>query len=238
VAVISDERLSGSPHAGGHDSAALAERLGASFPQARVLLVVREQRRAILSMYHQYVRDGGGASLGRYLAPRNPYEIPGFRWEHYEYHHLVDLYRRLFGDRLLVLAYEELARDPLAFAERICRHAGVEPPEVAPEGVRYAALSPATLVLKRPFNRLFVRNTLSPAAPFYVKNHEHRFERVERLVPAFLSRHLRRRWRAEVEERVAVHAGERYAASNRATAALTGIDLAALGYLVAANDDD
>ena len=234
VPVLSDERLSGSPHAGGHDNAAVAARLAAAFPDAHVLVVVREQQRAILSTYRQYVRDGGGATLGRYLAPRNPYEVPGFRWEHYDYHHLVGHYRRLFGDRLLVLAYEELARDPLAFAARVARFVDVEPPTAPPAGERYPSLSAFTLVLKRPFNRLFVRNTLSPAARFYVKDHERRFERIEQFVPAFLSRPLERRWRAELAALV----GERYAASNREAAAMTGLDLEALGYPLAAGDGD
>ena len=38
-----------------------------SFLDARILIVVREQRSMILSNYHQYVRDGGACPLARYL---------------------------------------------------------------------------------------------------------------------------------------------------------------------------
>lgn len=232
VPVLSDERLSGSPHSGGHDTALLADRLAATFPEGRVLLVIREQKRVILSVYKQYVRDGGGATLDRYLFPRNPDERPQFRFEHYEYHHLVAHYRRLFGvERVLVLTQEQLAAGELDFCRRVARFAGLPEPVSAPRGERYPALSAFALVLKRPFNRRFVRNSLSPAAPRYVKDHERRFERLDRWLPALLSRPLERRWRREVE--IAVN--DRYAASNRRTAELTGLDLAGLGYPVEAS---
>src|SRR5215218_14466 len=43
VPVLSAERLSGNPHSGGYDSKQIAERLAATFPEARVLIVIREQ---------------------------------------------------------------------------------------------------------------------------------------------------------------------------------------------------
>ena len=105
--VISDERLSGSPHAGGYDSSMVAERIAATFPDAKVLIVFREQRAMIHSVYQQYVRDGGAAPLAKYLRPRGTYEIPQFRFEHFEFHHVISHYRRLLGDdQVLALPYE------------------------------------------------------------------------------------------------------------------------------------
>lgn len=65
--VISDERLSGNPHAGAYDRKEIAERLRAVFPGARVLVVIREQRSMIRSTYKQYVRMGGPNALDEYL---------------------------------------------------------------------------------------------------------------------------------------------------------------------------
>ena len=45
--VLSAERLSGNPHSGGYDSLQTAERLHRLFPQAKVLVVVREQTEEI-----------------------------------------------------------------------------------------------------------------------------------------------------------------------------------------------
>lgn len=233
VAVVSDERLSGSPHAGGYDTATIARRLAATFPGAPVLVGIREQRQAVLSLWKQYVRDGGGASLRSYLHPRNPYELPQFRFSHLEYHHAVGLYRELFGlDRVLVLPFEVLASDPAGSHDRIAAFAGLPPPASPPGGEPYAALGALTLSLKRLFNRVFVRTSLSPSAPLYVKDHEHRFERLDRWLPRAPSRVLERRLRAFV----ATVVGERYARSNGATAALAGLDLASLGYPVEGGD--
>ena len=41
VPVLSAERLSGNPHSGGYDSKQIAERLAATFPEARVLAILR-----------------------------------------------------------------------------------------------------------------------------------------------------------------------------------------------------
>lgn len=233
VPVISDERLSGSPHAGGYDSAEIARRLHHTFPTGRVLIVVREQRRAILSTYRQYVRDGGVASLAGWLHPRNPDELPQLAWSHWEYHHLIRLYRELFGpERVLVLAFETLARDAAGFSERIARFAAAQaevPVGAPPAGSENRALGALTTAIKRRANRWLVRNSLSPGAPLYVKDHERRFESLDRLLPRALSSPLERRWRQRVEQAV----GDRYAASNRATAEVTGLDLAAFGYPVA-----
>ena len=56
--------------------------------------------------------------------------VPLFDLRYFEYHHLIRYYRELVGpERLLVLAYEQLATDPYAFAAQIGRFAGVSVPE-------------------------------------------------------------------------------------------------------------
>jgi len=48
-----------------------------------------------------------------------------------KYDRLVSSYRAAFGeDRVLVLLYEHLARDPESFLRRMCEFVGVEPPRV------------------------------------------------------------------------------------------------------------
>src|SRR5690242_9694516 len=57
--VLSAERFSGRLDLRLHDSARIADRLAALFPDARVLIVVREQKAMILSTYGEYVTQGG-----------------------------------------------------------------------------------------------------------------------------------------------------------------------------------
>jgi len=229
VPVLSDERLSGSPHAGGFDAATIASRLSAVFPEARVLLVFREQVDVIHSIYKQYVRDGGVARLSAYLRPRNPAEIPQFRFAHFEYHRPIQRYRELFGeDRVLALPFETLVRSEREFVGEIVAFCGLPSVRAHRRGERYPSLGSTTLAIKRWINAFLVRNSLSPAAPFYVKDHQRRFENLDRFVPRYLSRRRDRRERSLITEAVV----DRYVESNRQTARLTGRDLAALGYRV------
>jgi hypothetical protein len=122
IPVITQERLSGSPHTGGYDSQSIASRLKQVFPEARILVVIREQQAIILSGYKQYVRNGGRQSLGRYLAPpdNGANHIPAFRYEFFEYHYLIQYYQSLFGSgQVLVLPYESFVRQPHEFVSQI-----------------------------------------------------------------------------------------------------------------------
>ncbi|MCX7621664.1 MAG: sulfotransferase [Acidimicrobiales bacterium] len=229
VPVLTWERLSGSPHAGGFDSALIARRLSAVFPGGRVLIVVREQRSAILALYQQYVRDGGIATLEGYLRPRNPAEIPQFRFEHLEYDRLVAYYHSLFGaESVLTLAYERLRSDPTDFLRRIREFVGLGSTGCCgvPNEVVNASFKAGTIALKRWANQWFVRNSLSPGARYYVKDHERRFAIIDHYVPSSWSRRLQDRWAARIDELV----GDRYEASNARLAELTGEPLGKFGY--------
>ena len=56
--VLSNERFSGNPHSGWFDTDRTLDRLAESIPDARILLVVREQQSFIRSLWLQYVRIG------------------------------------------------------------------------------------------------------------------------------------------------------------------------------------
>lgn len=231
VPVISHERISGSPYAGGHDARATADRLAAAFPGARVLVTIREQAGMILSIYKQYVRWGGAASLPDFLSPPvGVNRMPVFRYGFYEYHHLIGYYRSLFGDEsVLVLPYELLRSSPGGFLASVGDFLGT--PAAEPILDR-ANVSPSalSLSLKRRANRLFVRDGLNPA-PFFDVARANKVlskacRRIDETVPDRLIADHERRWRLFVERGV----GGRYAESNAATAAMTGLDLKALGY--------
>lgn len=233
IDVMSWERLSGSPHAGGYDSGVIADRLHQLFPDARVLIGVREQRSMIEALYRQYVRNGGVATLHGYLHPRNPAEIPQFRFDHLEYDRLVRRYQELFGrDRVLVLPYERLRHDQLGFVDAICRFCEVDPPTLPDDSDSYPGYGAKTTVLKRQLNKVFVRSSLSPAARYYVKNHESRFDRLDSRMPRMLEDRIKTGWRILVED----SAAGRYEQSNRGLAEVTGLDLRTYGYAIEAHD--
>lgn len=231
--VMSVERLSGNPHSGGYDAETIAERLARTFPEARVLICVREQRGMIASVYQQYVREGGVSSLRRYLDPpsRGSARVPMFSFAHFAYDALVSRYIDLFGaDRVLVLPYEWLRKDPLGFVGRIAAFAGAAPPVRLVEERRNPALSGLAVLVKRPLNLALVRDRLNPHAPFdsgYLATAARRgVDRADRLTP----RPVRRWFAGRAEHTVTTAVGRRYAESNRRLGELLSIDLGALGY--------
>jgi Sulfotransferase family len=238
--VVSSERLSGHPFTGGYDSKDLAERLAAVFPDGRVLIVIREQREAVLSTYRQYVKAGGPWSLRQFLDPPvdTRTRIRLFDPSHFAYHRLIETYQRLYGaERVLVLPYELLRSEPGRFVTSIAQFAGPALPEgfveSLPVDVRpNLASSTAATRSKRIVNRLVARSDLNPApviaAPRLESLARRRIDFVDRLIPSFISSRLERRDREAVDRAVS----DRFEDSNRATSELCRLDLAGYGYSV------
>jgi len=235
IPVLSYERLSGSPHAGGYDSRPIADRLAAAFPDARVLVVIREQTSMVVSLYKVYIRMGGTASLRQYVdpPPQSSARAPLFRFDFLEYHRLVGYYQQLFGtENVLVLPYELLEKKPRRFLRRIGEFAGMST-SVKNARLRPVNVSPSafSLSVKRQANKWLVRSALnpSPVLPLHLPNDSLRMltSRIDRRLPARLRAGSDERWRRFAEELV----GTRYAKSNALTAKLTGIDLWTFGYV-------
>ena len=120
IPVISYERLSGNPHAGGFDARTIADRIKAGFPGARIFCVIREQKDIILSSYHQYLKIGGTDSVADYLTRSYDGRRPGFSPAAFNYIDLVDYYYRLFSpENVLILPYEMLRDSASEFLGRL-----------------------------------------------------------------------------------------------------------------------
>jgi hypothetical protein len=238
--VVSFERLSGHPCSGGYDSSEIASRIHQVIPEGRVLIVIREQQSAIHSNYKRYVRAGGTGSLEQFVFPpqTSNLRIPLFDFRHFEYHHLIRRYQKLFGaDAVLVLPFEQFRDDPRTFVAEIGRFAGRPLPDDVLDSLPYGeleqpSLSPSEYVMLRQLNRL-VRSEVNPVPLVDLDRHsglknfvQHRA--VGTAVPSALVRRSEQSLRRELTE---VAAG-RYAESNRITAELTGLDLGRYGYPV------
>jgi hypothetical protein len=237
--VVSHERLSGYYATGGFDSAAIARRMAEAFPEARILIVVREQRAMLESFYSQYVSDGGVLPFAKFMRPmpQTRLRAPGFDPDFLLYDRLVQLYRGLFGaDRVLVLPFELLKARPGEYVRRIGDHCGLTIGED-----RFAAGLPRTnerrsIILQelvRQLNRV-QRSQLNPGGlveRLPVHRAANEISRrlsgtVHALTPGFVNRAIlegRRR-------RITQLAGSRYAASNSALERITGLALTEWGY--------
>ncbi|WP_193742870.1 sulfotransferase [Sphingobium bisphenolivorans] len=233
--VVSHERLSGYPSSGGHDRRLIADRLHATFPQARILMILREQRSLIRSMYSQHITDGGTGSLRAFLASVEPHlgRRPGFRLSTYEFDGMIQYYQRLFGrDKLLVLPYEMLAEEPAWFVARIQDFCGFTGEPVGRANRANEGRSLLMQLVQRRLNALFYDNELSPGALVAIPRFAPRFGAMRGLFEAFSPRRLERYLHARLRDQVEAHVGSHYAQSNWRTQELTGLDLARYGYPV------
>jgi hypothetical protein len=240
VPVVSFERLSGHPCSGGYDSAEIASRLHQVLPEGRILIVIREQQDAIHSNYKRYVRAGGTGSLEQFVFPptTSNLRVPLFDFRHFEYHHLIRRYRKLFGeDAVLVLAFEQFREDPRTFVAEIGRFAGRPLTDEVLDSLPYdeheqLGLSQSEFVLLRRLNRL-VRSEVNPVPLVDLDRHSGLKNFVQhRAVGTVVPGALVRRSEDSLRRELAQVADGRYAESNRLTAELTGLDLAGFGYPV------
>lgn len=166
ISVVSSERISGNPHSGAYDSKQNADRIAAVFPNARILIVIREPIAAIASCYLQYVKSGGVCSLQDYIEPtRNGLAVmPLFRADHFNYAKLINYYKGLF-DEVLVLSYEDFVQDPSGFCSKITSFAGAKELQDLPyTSVTNQGLSFLSCFVLRQFNKLFTKTRLNPGA--------------------------------------------------------------------------
>lgn len=243
VSVVGMPRLSGSAYSGGYDSKQIADRIKAVFPEARVLMVIREQRSALVATYKQYIKGGGICRLPEFLFPEmsHGWRVPPFDFRHFEYHHLIRYYRSLFGaDRVLCMLYEQFSEDPRRFVQTIAEFCERSLPQQLLEALPYRkrpnpSWSALGLSLARPLNRFGVARDLNPSP---LLGGSTRLNTLGRRIMQFdfaghrATRALAARSETKLRRAVDEAVGDRYVESNRITAELLGVDLAAYGWMV------
>jgi hypothetical protein len=232
IAVIMHERLSGDPHSGGYDSKEMAERLHRTFPEARILIGIREQRSMILSCYKQYLKYGGACSLQDYVNAKRDHRLPLFSQAHFRYHRLIAHYRTLFGaSRVLVQPYEKFRSDPASYVRALAGFCGIEVPDELPYGDRVnVPMKPVALKVKRVLNPFIRRDSLNANSPYvmgWLGRPSHRaLQFLDRAVPESLNGRVEESWKRTIEDATRGY----YEESNRQTSSLIGAELGAQGY--------
>jgi hypothetical protein len=242
VPVLSAERLSGDMLYGAYDSVRLADRLAETFPGAKVLIVIREQRRMLFSTYQQYVKVGGLLGVGDYLTRASKSHPWPCDLRRYEYDRLIAYYHGLFGrEHVLTLPYELFRSEPAGFVHGIAAFAGASPEPGVVEALKFGKVvnrswPPAGIAVKRRLNWL-VRERMNPWAPVDGRSTAgRRLTRAARELGRNAPEGVAARIEQGMRSRIASLVGDRYGESNRRTSELIGLDLAPFGYDVAARD--
>lgn len=244
--VLASERLVGSWLTGGHDTREVADRLSAMFPDAKVLMVIREQKSMLSSVYRQYVRKGGLRSPEGLFVPRralspgddveNPpgYERgPSFSFDFFEYDRIIEHYRQLFSpSNVLAIPLEVLKADMERYVEDIYEFAGVAPGEdFEPEtGRTNVGINSFDVRIRRYLNPFLKRDYINDYSPYQTGPTALVCRGILKLAKGLAPRAVQESSDKRLEGKIERIVGDRYKESNRRTHELIDYDLDDLGY--------
>jgi hypothetical protein len=233
--VISHERLSGQPQMGYIDSRPIADRIAATYPESKVLIVIREQRDMMLSVYKQHIMRFGKNTFDHMWRERTIREKrrPGPTYDMFEYHLMIGYYQKLFGaENVLVLPFEMLKSDAVGFVGEIQKFVGLPAPADVPISRDNVALASAAVTVVRYVNILF--RMIGIGTVFAGPIADKRSRRIRLGIIRSLGPTLPKSWSKRVEERWRATALEiaagRFARSNRKVEEMTRLDLSRYGY--------
>lgn len=121
ISVFCDEELSGNIHSGGLHGCMTKEvsyRIKEAFPNAKIVIFIRNQVSMVASIYAQYIKKGGTYGIDKYLYHDDNFDhrFPLFEFEHLNYYELIKHYIELFGRKnVKVFLYEDFLEDNYSF---------------------------------------------------------------------------------------------------------------------------
>ncbi len=238
IPVITSEALSGKPYGGGYNRKELADRLKTIFPQARVLIIVREQKSMILSLFKLVVNWGLPHSLAQFLNPIDPRIAPQFNYDYLCYDKVVAYYQLLYGKKnVLVLPFEQFKMDPASFIGALkyfSPHQDKLPKNATP--LPYDAkvnISPPIthLILRHWINYYLLKTPFNYSGP--ITNQKGFLFRcikyslgIQKFLPDAVNRHIKDKYKSYIKTQTLGKFGE----SNRALEKLIQTDLSQYGY--------
>lgn len=235
IPVLSDETLGGDPLRWFINSRHVADRLKATFPNARILICIREQRRAIYSLYSEYIKQSGLEDVRTFIGD---YDIPLGRapicdMDQFEYDLLIDYYQKNFGcDRVLVLPYELFSSNKRLFLGTLLRFLGIEKninDLNIPSSISNPSLGAAAMHIRRHLNRYSAKpDYTSSKQKVSFKINRKLTNLIDKIIPDFYNIYYKEQMYTLINDYI----GTRYSKSNDRVETLTGLSLGNFGYAV------
>jgi hypothetical protein len=233
IPVISNEGLVGGPFSGaGYEGFSIAGRLKETFPEAKILIVIREQSSTILSAYKWFVQDGEKYDLSKFIGAssiRLGFQ-PRFRLYYLEYDQVIRRYQELFGEgSVLVLPLEMLSSNPKAFCNSVAEFCGVS--SISDDLARTRSnvgQGAFSTEVRRIMNNCVdtTQNPYGVASPFRNKVIYKLSQIIDRLAPNALQEYYRKKNQKQILSFIEGY----YQESNQRTSKLINLDLAEFGY--------
>jgi hypothetical protein len=243
-AVFSSEGLSGNWFSGGYNKKMIADRIHSIFPNAKILIIIREQNSMLSSVYRQYVYKGGLRSPQEFFIPENINgeqlrpgrgRGPEFTLDHFKYNRIIKYYKKQFGDNnVLVLPLELLKSNKEEFLEKILSFGGATPKkEFSPFGDREnVGISEFTAKFQRYVNLLMNPDYINDYSIYHTQFTEivGRFllRSIEYLTPSAIQRKIE----GDLDEEIEKIVGDEFKSSNKRTNMLIDYDLKKFGYVI------
>ncbi|MCP4975398.1 MAG: hypothetical protein GY931_04490 [Maribacter sp.] len=233
VPVMSHERLSGNPHSGGFDASKICSMLKNTFPNAKVLIVIREQKSFILSNYFQYLSIGGTNDLHKYLNAKYDGKRPGYSPNHINFLNIIQEYRGKFGpDNILVLPYEIFLQNPSKFISMLGSFLNKEIDINTNSFKNYANKKNNHFAMYhfRVLNIFRKSTSVNNNSSFSTEYTRWIFDRIFKIICLTCSNKLDRKLKKKLQVQIQNQIGTRYKQDNIQLSKLIGIDLCEYGY--------
>lgn len=227
--VWSEEMLLGNPPSSIYDGFCVAKKIKAVYPEAKILITIREQKSIALSIYKEYVLGGGRLSIKKFIGPRSELKSfkPILRREFLLYDLAIKNYIDLFGrDNVLVLPQEMLFLEQSNYMDSLRRFTASNITHNVPRMRRHVSEGYSALNLRRYLNRLIVKDPNRPGRYGFDMISDKFIRLFDKLSIKTLEEHADKLYRDFISEIYCSY----YIESNLKTCDLIGIDLGRYGY--------
>jgi hypothetical protein len=222
VVVISEESLISGICSGKYWGPETIRRITQCFPDAKVMLCIREQEKIIYSAYGEYIRTGGTGTIHQFIETNSsrPGTGPICRSDALLYDSVISHLLEVFGeDSVLVLPYEFLRADPMGFTKRILNFVDTEGEILFDEAVAHNGLGAFTLAIARYAN--VIRFGQFKSWNLFLRV-------LDKIIPNRLNKFFESKNLSIIAEFV----GDSFKVSNQKTSKLISFDLETYGYNV------
>jgi hypothetical protein len=235
--IFSNEGMTGGHSTGGYNLVRIAERIHHAAPDARILIVIREQRSMLLSLHAQYIKAFGSLSFAQYINPTHTNRNEVFHSVTLEYDRLIEEYISKFGSSCVkVLPFELLAVNPTKFIRGVAELCGLDPNDPHVEELDFQSpLNQRKSLASAEFRRLtnpLIRNDIPQiGSTYYFSPLAFALRAIVRLSESVPTGAIDRRIAAHRGRIVDEFVSKKYGSSNSRTSSQIGMNLCDLGYV-------
>ena len=163
--VLSEEMFCGNPFHNCMTRKMIFDRLNSLFPNAKYIIVLRNQYDLINSLYLQYVKRGGVASLAQFLSDRND-SLTFSLGTYLNYDaYLSYMVSKIGQARIKCVLYEDFLQTPRVFVSEIFNFLDVQSFDLSKIDLNFKVNKSLAYDLA-PFQRFLNKLTKSPKSPY------------------------------------------------------------------------